>query len=91
MKKDTEKNRCLFLSILHLDFHDDRQNHRTALGLLEQVITYIALDGRFQAVPVTQVLYRAAVERHLRNGTQLLHESLGFLDVNEAARYPDPQ
>ena len=76
MKKDTEKNRCLFLSGLHLDFHDDRQDHRTALGLLEQVITDIALDGGFQAVPVTQILYRAAICEMVRSSSMRASASL---------------
>lgn len=56
-----------------LNLHNNRQDHRAALGFAEKVVAQLVFDRAFYAVPIVHAVIKAAVECDLALGTQLLH------------------
>ena len=67
--------------------HDDRKNHGAALGFGVNEFGKVIAESLFQIHPIHGI----PIVEHIQqcfgcNAARLVHELLGFPDVNEAAR-----
>ena len=75
-----------FKNVYLLNIHNNGQNHRLAMGFAVEEFGQVVLYAAFELDAVNSLAtVKNAHDRFISDGTHLVHQLLGFTNVNKAA------